>query len=129
MLYLLPFIGLSAFLLLSPRFFGVHKGLSYPLFRLRLPTKADFLEFHKCALRIFSQGLGMLKYLVQSDVRVSFLWVQGLIIWVFCFYSWMLNAELSYRVLGYASILLCVLAIFFSSSVIEADLPDNLKRQ
>lgn len=66
---------------------------------------------------------------MQSDVRVSFLWIIGLVLWGFGFCSWTLNAELSYRVLGYVSVLFCVLAIFFSSSVIEADSWGNMKRQ
>ena len=122
MLFLLLFILFSIFLILSPSIFGINKEFIFPLLQLKLPKKVSFLETKKFIARLFSYGLDVFKYLVQSDFHVLFLWTKGFILWILGCYSWILQVEFSYTILTYSSILFCVLAIFVRSLKIQTEL-------
>ena len=119
MLALLLFIVLSVFLLFLPDLLNGHNDKSRSSQSLMMQKNGAF-SFSKEFLKL-SSTITKFKELIQKDFRVFFLWMQGLIVWVIGFYSWIFQINDFYMIGTFLSVLFCSLSIYVKSSTIKTD--------
>ena len=120
MLPLLFFVFLSVFLLFLPDLLHEHHDESKVSKKLMIRKSLSNIST-KNILKISSDALTKFKDVVQPDFRVFFLWMQGLIVWVIGFYSWIFKINEFYLIGTLLSVLFCSLSIYIKSSTIKTD--------
>lgn len=115
MLLLLVFVLMSGFLFVYPSLVGVHNEFGFSFYHHLSLSKQTLFDIRKTVTSISVHLVNTLNYLKQNCFRVFLLWALSFGLWVLSCCSWVLNAQFSYTVSVYLSLLFCVLALFVLS--------------
>lgn len=125
MLVLVLFVLFSVLLFMLPQVFEESSEKVAYVAKLLIPKNGNFLELRHVVSRNVCYGLNEFRTLMRKDFGVWFIWVMGAILWVSGFGAWILNAQPSYSILTYLSVLLCAIAILVRSRMIPSDFFSN----
>jgi hypothetical protein len=120
MLGLLLFIFLSIFLLFLPELLNEshYKNGSLQVLSLEKIRSCSLSEMF---FEVSSIIVTKFKDLTQSDFRVFFLWVLGLLSWVTGLHSWIFQINYFYLITTLLSVFFCLLSLYVKSLTIKTE--------